>query len=279
MGGYYARHDGENPKVAEAVRGHYLPRGANDAVPAAPVAIAVALADRLDQLAGFFSVGEKPTGSGDPYALRRAALGVIRIVLENGLRLGLRAPLQTACAAFPNPVAADELLDFITERLRVQLRAEGARHDVLAAILAGGADDDLVRLIRRTEAVAEALATQDGADLLAGYRRAANILRIEDRKDGPHTGDPDPNLFLQDEERALMAALLKATPGISANLASEDYVAAAREMAGLRVPLDRFFDRVTVNADEPQSRRNRLRLLRAVRTTMDLLADFSRIEG
>jgi glycyl-tRNA synthetase beta chain len=279
MGGYYARHDGEDPEVAEAVRAHYLPRGANDAVPTEAVAIAVALADRLDQLAGFFSIGEKPTGSGDPYALRRAALGIIRIVLENQLRLKLRAPLSAASAAFSPPADAEELLGFILERLRIQLRADGARHDVLAAILAGGTDDDLVRLIARTSAVAAALGTQDGADLLAGYRRAANILRIEDKKDGPHTGAPNSALFNQDEERALLAALLTARPGIAANLENEDFAAAAREMAALRVPLDRFFDRVTVNAEDAAVRLNRLRLLRAVRETMDLLADFSRIEG
>ena len=279
MGGYYAAHDGEDAAVAQAIRQHYQPRGAQDAVPGAPVAVALALADRLDQLAGFFSAGEKPTGSGDPYALRRAALGVIRIVLENGLRLRLRPVLAEALAPFPSPVPAEELLDFITERLRIQLRAEGQRHDVLAAILAGGADDDLVRLIARTQAVAAALATPEGADLLAGYRRAANILRIEDRKDGPHDGAPEATLLAQDEERDLLAALQTARPGIEAHLAREDFAAAATEMAGLRVPLDVFFERVTVNADEPQIRRNRLYLLRMVRGTMDVLADFARIEG
>ncbi len=166
------------------MRDHYAPKGPADAVPDAPVSIAVALADKLDQLAGFFAIGEKPTGSGDPYALRRAALGIIRIVREHGLRLHLAALLRA-------PPERPSVLAFLAERLRVQLRAEGARHDVLAAVLAAGTDDDFVRLLARTEAVAALLGTEDGANLLAAYRRAANILRIEEKKDGPHGQPPD----------------------------------------------------------------------------------------
>ena len=194
MGGYYALHDGENPAVCEAVRDHYLPKGASDIVPRAPVAIAVALADKLDQLAGFFSIGQKPTGGGDPYALRRAALGVLRIIRENGLRLQLGACIARAAAAFGGDTAVltADILAFITERLRVQLRGEGARHDVLAAVFAAGGDDDVVRALARTNAIADLLKTDDGANLLAAYKRAANILRIEERKDGPHESAVDP---------------------------------------------------------------------------------------
>jgi glycyl-tRNA synthetase beta chain len=265
--------------VAEAVGQQYLPRGAGDSVPGEPVAIALGLADRIDQLAGFFSAGEKPTGSGDPYALRRAALGVIRLVLDNRLRLDLRAHLAEAAGLFDPPADADELLGFIAERLRVQLRAEGARHDVLSAILAGGVDPDLSRLIARTTAVAAFLASEAGANLLAGYKRAANILRIEDKKDGPHEGEHDPEAAVLPQERALVAALGTAGPDVRACLAREDYTGAMSAMAGLRGPLDDFFTSVTVNDPEPKLRRNRLLLLRAVRQTMHVVADFSRIEG
>ena len=275
MGGYYARHDGEDPRVAAAVRGHYAPRGPADPVPSEPVAVAVALADKIDQLAAFFAAGEAPTGSGDPYALRRAALGVIRLVRENGLRLPLAAAF--AEAAPDAPVAA--LMAFIAERLRVQLRAEGNRHDVLAAVFAAGDDDDLTRALARTAAVAALLGTEDGANLLTAYRRAANIGRIEDKRDGPHEGAPDPALLAEPEERALVAALDAAEPAILASLAEEAYADAMRAMAALRPPLDAFFDRVTVNAPDPALRLNRLRLLRRVRATMDRAADFSRIEG
>ena len=279
MGGYYATHDGEPLEVAAAVRGHYAPRGPTDQVPGQPVAVAVALADKLDQLAGFFSIGEKPGGSGDPYALRRAALGIIRIILENRLRVGISALFAPAEAAFPARLPPGTFLDFIVERLRVQLRTDGARHDVLQAVFAGSGDDDLTSLIARTEAVSGFLANPDGADLLVGYRRAANILRIEERRDGPFEGPPDPGLFTQNEESTLATALADAGETISTQLAAEDFVSAMAAMAQMRRPLDDFFDRVTVNADEPQIRRNRLHLLRTVRDTMNLVADFSRIEG
>ncbi len=275
MGGYYARGDGEDPRVASAVRDHYAPRGPSDPVPSEPVTVAAALADKIDQLAGFFAAGEAPTGSGDPYALRRAALGVIRLVRENGLRLPLAAVFaETAPAA---PVA--ELMAFVAERLRVQLRAEGKRHDVLAAVFAAASDDDLTRALARTDAVAALLGTADGADLLTAYRRAANIGRIEDKRDGPHEGAPDPALLAEPEEQALAAALDVAEPMVLASLRAEAYADAMRALAALRPPLDAFFDRVTVNAPDPALRLNRLRLLRRVRATMDRAADFSRIEG
>ena len=279
MGGYYARHDGEDARVADAVREHYAPKGPGDPVPSEPVAVAVALADKLDQLAAFFAVGEVPTGSGDPYALRRAALGVIRIVRENRLRLPLRAVFDAAGHGLPAPVPADALLAFIADRLRVQLRAEGARHDVLAAVFAAGADDDITRLLARTDAVAAFLGTPDGANLLAASRRAANILRIEDKRDGPHAGPPDPALLQQAEEQALSAALDAAEPAVETSIAAERYADAMTALAALRQNLDAFFDQVTVNAPDPALRRNRLRLLARVPAAMGRAADFSQIEG
>ncbi len=283
MGGYYARHDGEAAAVAEAVAGHYGPRGPADAVPGAPVAVAVALADKVDTLAGFFAAGEKPGGSGDPYALRRAALGMIRIVRENRLRLDLHALFAEAAGGYPAPLAeaADLALlpGFIAERLRVQLRADGARHDVLAAVSAAGREPDLVRLLARTEAVAGLLGSEDGRNLLAAAKRAANILRIEERKDGPHDGAVDPALLGQAEEAALDAALAHADARTRAAMEAERFEDAMAAMAALRAPLDRFFDAVTVNAEEPALRRNRLRLLSRVRATLSRVADFTLIEG
>ena len=285
MGGYYARHDGEPDAVAHAVRDHYAPKGPTDALPSAPVSVSVALADKLDQLAAFFAAGEQPSGSGDPYALRRAGLGVIRLVRENGLRVKLG---DLAAAAFPGPpivppdalgATVGEVVGFLVERLRVQLRADGARHDVLAAVFAAGADDDLVRLLARTDALAALLGTADGANLLTAYRRAANILRIEEKRDGPHRDPPDPALFEQGEERALAAALDDAEPRLVHQIGAEDFAAAMTTLAALRPPLDAFFDKVTVNASEPNLRRNRLRLLNRVRAAMDRVADFSKIEG
>jgi len=279
MGRYYALHDGEPPAVADAIRNHYAPRGPTEPAPAAPVSIAVALADKLDQLTGFFAIGEQPTGSGDPYALRRAALGVIRIIRENGLRLHLRH-LLAATAADPATVAA--VFEFIVERLVVQLRADGARYDVLNAVFGAKGldkdrDDDLVALLARTEAVATLLQTPDGANLLTAYRRAANILRIEERKDGPYDSPPDPDLYWESVEIDLHQAI-KACQDVGFLLDEEAYAPAMSKMAGLRAPLDAFFEKVTVNATEPDLRRNRLRLLNQVRSNMDQIADFSRIE-
>lgn len=282
MGRYYALHDGEDPQVADAIRDHYAPKGPADVVPSSPVSIAVALADKLDQLVGFFAIGEKPTGSGDPYALRRAGLGIIRIIRENRLRVRLLPLIEAAGDGFRyrgiHPLPPEEVLEFLAERLRIQLRTEGARHDVLAAVFAAGADDDLTRLLARTEAVAALLAGPDGADLLTAYRRAANILRIEERKDGPFDRPVDPDLLRLPAEIELHRAL-SVTSRIGALLRHEDFAGAMSVMAGLRGPLDAFFNDVTVNAPEPELRRNRLHLLNQVRTTMDLVADFSRIEG
>jgi len=317
MGGYYARNDGENPAAADAVRDHYLPKGAGDSVPTAPVSIAVALADKLDILAAFFVIGEKPTGSGDPYALRRAALGVIRIVRENELRIGLKDALVNQVSRVRESIAyanlskeyrdieeaseklgrdvpmparetsrhraavyvAQEVMQFLAERLRVQLRTEGARHDVLAAVLAQGIDDDLVRLLARTEAVTALLGTEDGANLLAAAKRAANILRIEEKKDGPHSGTVNPELLMLAEEQSLIQCLDKAEPAVRDALSRENFVLAMTELASLRAPLDDFFANVTVNDEQPDLRHNRLRLLARVRAAMNLAADFSKIDG
>ncbi len=275
MGGYYAAHDGEDASVAEAVREHYAPRGPTDPVPAAAVAITVALADKIDQLAAFFAAGEAPTGSGDPYALRRAALGVIRIIRENGLRL----PLRAAFAAASGDAPIEALMAFVADRLRVQLRGEGARHDVLSAVFAAGADDDLVRLLARTDAVAAFLVTADGRDLLAGARRAANIVRIEDKKDGPHEGATDPALLTSPAEIELDRELGKADVALRQMIAEEQFGVGMGLLARLRPTLDAFFDAVTVNDPNPDLRRNRLRLLARVGRAMALAADFSRIEG
>jgi glycyl-tRNA synthetase beta chain len=274
MGGYYAGHDGEEPQVAAAVRDHYLPKGAGDMVPTAPVAVAVALADKIDQLAGFFAIGEKPSGSGDPYALRRAALGVIRIIRECGLRLNLGRVITEAGMADPT-----ELLDFLAERLRVQLRTEGARHDVLAAVLGLGLDDDFTRLLARTDAVAALLGTEDGANLLAAAKRAANILRIEEKKDGPHDGPIDDALLEHPAERELAACLAVVAPEVSHAIATEDFTGAMTRLATLRSPLDAFFVAVIVNDDRDNVRQNRLRLLAKLRAAMNNAADFARIDA
>ncbi len=280
MGGYYAAHDGEDARVAEAVREHYAPKGAGDTVPREPVAVCVALADKLDQLVAFFSIGQKPTGSGDPYALRRAALGAIRIVRECGLRVGLRPVLRRAAAGLAGDadVLAGDVLSFIVERLRVQLRAEGARHDVLTAVFAAGGDDDLTRVLARTEAVAVLLRTEDGGNLLAAYKRAANILRIEDKRDGPHVGEVDAALLREPAEQELHEALRNAGRA-SALLAEERFGEAMQALAMLREPLDAFFEKVTVNAEDPSLRANRLRLLAHLRSALNAAADFSAVES
>jgi len=292
MGGYYARHDNEDSLVADAIRDHYAPKGPSDSVPTHPVSVAVALADKLDQLAGFFAIGEKPTGSGDPYALRRAALGIIRIVRENDLRLNLLPLIDAAGQGHHHrgvhPAPATDILDFLADRLRVQLRSEGARHDVLTAVFAAHPytaavapvrEDDIVRLLERTNAVTELLSTADGGNLLAGYRRAANILRIESQKDGHEHEVVHPELFLADEERDLWATHQNSSRMVREAFAVDKFKDAMIAMAHLREPLDAFFEKVTVNAVEPELRRNRLALLWQIRALTRYVADFSRIEG
>jgi glycyl-tRNA synthetase beta chain len=350
MGRYYAAHQGEDASVAAAIEEHYKPQGPSDRVPSDPVSIAVALADKIDTLTGFWAIDEKPTGSKDPYALRRAALGVIRIVLENGLRLRLADIIELASEPIlerlgdnhfadqlrvateaselldqpelksryegSSPVVEGwsdfvvhetlrvqkQLLEFFAERLRVLMRDQGKRHDLVDAVVSlqaitqamvevlGGvslspvqrnANDDLLMIVRRVEALGKFLDTDDGKNLLAGYRRAANILRIEEKKDGAGAFDAahDPALLKQDEERALADALQRATKDATAATSREDFEAAMRALSTLRAPVDAFFDKVTVNADDPQLRANRLRLLNELRRAVHEVADFSRIVG
>ncbi|SIS71063.1 glycine--tRNA ligase subunit beta [Insolitispirillum peregrinum] len=286
MGRYYALHDGEQPVVADAVAEHYSPLGPNDSCPTKPVSVAVALADKIDTLVGFWGIGEKPTGSKDPFALRRAALGVIRLVLENKLRLPLLAAFAQALSGYAGvATVADsdtaalpaDLLAFFADRLKVFLREQGVRHDLIAAVFGLGNEDDLVRLLKRVDALGGLVNSDDGANLLAAYRRAMNIVRIEDKKDGPHDGPVDPAALVQAEEQALFAALQQVEAAAAPALAAEDYAGAVAALAGLRAPLDAFFDQVTVNAAD--HRANRLRLLARIGQAMGQVADFSAVEG
>ncbi|MBM3952110.1 MAG: glycine--tRNA ligase subunit beta [Rhodospirillales bacterium] len=287
MGRYYARHDGESAPVADAIADHYRPLGPGDACPKAPISVVLALADKIDALTGFFSIGEKPTGSRDPFALRRAALGIIRLVVENGLRVPLVAAFRQAddlhAASARGPAArldVNEMMAFFADRLKVALREKGVRHDLIDAVFSLGGEDDLVRLLARVEALKNFLATEDGANLLVAYRRAANILKIEEKKDGKSYDAPaDSGLLTAAEEKALDAALMESRVPIAAALAAEKFQDAMRALAALRAPVDRFFDKVTVNCDDAALRANRLKLLSRIRAALGGVADFSRIEG
>ena len=329
MGRYYAEAQNEDEAVAHACEDHYKPKGPDDLVPADPVSIAVALADKIDTLVGFWAINEKPTGSKDPYALRRAALGVIRLILDNQLRLSLFSPpiLTTAVAAVTRSITArqagkilepirqfvpqltaaaghppiaqalrdkigssdivdailkniSDLPSFFADRLKVQLREQGARHDLVDAVFALEGQDDLLMIVRRVEALAKFLDTDDGKNLLAGVKRASNILRIEEKKDKrEYTGAPDAALLQQPEEKALADAIAAVKAEASASVAKEDFGAAMSAMAKLRPTVDAFFDKVTVNADDKAVRENRLKLLNEIREATRAVADFSRIEG
>ncbi|AUN28837.1 glycine--tRNA ligase subunit beta [Niveispirillum cyanobacteriorum] len=276
MGRYVAYHEGLPASVAEAIADHYKPLGPSDRVPTDKVSVAVALAEKIDTLVAFFGIDEKPTGSRDPFALRRAALGVIRLIVENGLRVKLGALLLAAGAT--DPVTAD-LLSFFNDRLKVSLKEKGVRHDLIDAVLALGGEDDFVRLLARVEALSGLIATDDGKNLLAASKRASNILRIEEKKDGPHDGAVDAGLLTQDEEKALADALVAAHKQAAPLIEAEDFTGAMAAFAALRAPVDAFFEKVTVNAPEAPVRANRLRLLSQIRATLNLIADFSKIEG
>jgi glycyl-tRNA synthetase beta chain len=277
MGRYYALHDGEDKAVADAIAEHYSPLGPSDRCPTAPVSVIVALADKLDTLANFFATDEKPTGSKDPYALRRAALGVIRLILENKLRLPL---LTIFRAAVEKGDPSAELLDFFADRLKVALRDQGVRHDLIAAVFALGGEDDLVRLLARVEALGGFLKSEDGANLLTAYRRASNIVRIEEGKDKARYADaPDPSHFREVAETLLADKLKLATAESGKALEAEEFAGAMAALARLRVPVDEFFSKVTVNTDDRELRANRLRLLSQIRDTLNRVADFSKIEG
>lgn len=287
MGRYYALNDGEHADVADAIRDHYKPLGPSDTCPSAPVSVCVALADKIDTLVGFWAIDEKPTGSKDPFALRRAALGVIRLIVENRLRLPLLALFRSSWASLDGigsdgrrDEALADLMAFFADRLKVTLREQGVRHDLITAVFALGGEDDLVRLLARVEALDAFLASEDGANLLTAYRRAANIVRIEEKKDGrSHGGEAEEALLQAGEETALHAALTHASHAAAETLAREDYAAAMHGLSGLRRPVDAFFDEVLVNVDEAAVRENRLRLLSQIVGTLDRVADFSQIEG
>ena len=312
MGKYYALAQGEDESVAAAIEEHYRPAGAGDRVPADPVSIAVALADKIDTLVGFWAIDEKPTGSKDPYALRRAALGVIRIVLENELRLSIASLADAhlpvvhvsqsaaherqhkggpyvglahlvAWNNFGHRKISNEgldLLSFFADRLKVQLREQGARHDLVDAVLAMADQDDLLLIVRRVEALGKFLATDDGKSLFAATKRAANILRIEEKKDGrSYHGKPDPHLYLQKEERELAFSIVAVKNEAEAAVVREDFEGAMRAIATLRPHVDAFFEKVTVNVAISDHRENRLKLLNEIREATRAVADFSRIEG
>ena len=284
MGRWYSLNDDEDERVADAIAEHYKPLGPTDRCPSAPNSIVVALADKIEALVAFFAIGERPTGSGDPFALRRAAQGIIRIILENALRLPLKAAFIATSASFDvdHQKLAAELLDFIGDRLKIHLREQGVRHDLIGAAFAeidadGG---DLIRLLQRVEAVRAFLDTDDGANLLIAYRRASNIVTIEERRDErPYDGDIDEAMLRQPEELAMAKNLALAGEGAQRSLAQGEFDAAMKHLATLRRPIDEFFDKITVNTGKPELRENRLRLLSRIRATMNRVADFSQIEG
>jgi glycyl-tRNA synthetase beta chain len=273
MGGYYARHEGLPADVAQAISEHYRPQGPSDMTPHAPLAMSVALADKLDSLIGFFSIGEAPTGSRDPFALRRAALGVIRIILENGLRLPLSGLLRDISGKEPPP----GLVAFFADRLKVALRDQGGRADLADAVFALG-DDDLVRIIARIDALAAFLASEDGANLLAGFKRASNILAAEAKK-GPLPEGAPASVISPSEQAALFEAWRLCAPAVGVALAAEDFSGAMGALARLRAPVDAFFEKVLVNSEVPEERTVRLRLLTAVRGLMLSVADFGLVSG
>jgi len=287
MGRYYALNDGEDAAVADALADHYKPQGQGDDAPTAPVSVAVALADKLDTLAGFFAIDEKPTGSKDPFALRRAALGVIRIVLDGGLRLPLVQAARTAGGSFPgNGAWVPSLVEFFVDRLKVALRDKGVRHDLIDAVFALGGQDDLALVVRRVQALQGFLGSDDGRNLLAGYKRAVNILKIEEGKEKKKdakftgfTGKPDVALLEAPQEVELFKTLAIANDLVAAEVQQERFEEAMRAMSRLRAPVDAFFDKVTVNADNAALRTNRLKLLTEIRAAMHSVADFSRVEG
>ena len=282
MGGHYAAAQGEPPAVATAIREHYSPKGPDDRCPTAPESVAVALADKLDTIVGFFAAGIRPTGTKDPFALRRAGLGIIRLIFENGLRLPLGDAIVSAARGYGDRFAAfapGDLIAFLVDRLKVHLRERGIRHDLIAAAVAVGEEDDLIRLAARAEALQSFIDSEDGRNLLTAFRRAGNIVGIEEKKDGRrYDGHPVAGALVDPAEEALFAALETAGGQISAALKSEDYGAAMSALAALRRPVDGFFEAVMVNVAEPDLRLNRLLLLGRIRSSLAQVADFSLIE-
>lgn len=287
MGKYYALAQGEDSSVAAACEEHYKPQGPTDRVPTDPVSVAVALADKVDTLVGFWAIDEKPTGSKDPYALRRAALGVIRIALERGFDFYPRHFLEKHIREIRPTLSDVEISNigdsfrlFFEDRLTVQLREDGARHDLVAAVIdLGGREVGLLSVVRRVDALGQFLETSDGKNLLAGTKRAENILRIEEKKDGKiYHDEPDPSLYTLSEERELAAAIDEIVPQARDAVFRDDYVAAMSAMAKLRPPVDAFFDKVRVNDEDAKVRENRLKLLNEIRSATRAVADFSKIQ-
>jgi glycyl-tRNA synthetase beta chain len=287
MGKYYALAQGEDASVAAASEEHYKPQGPNDRVPTDPVSVAVALADKIDTLVGFWAIDEKPTGSRDPYALRRAALGVIRIAIEREIELYPRGLLEKRIKRVRADISDEEISEigdsfqrFFEDRLTVQLRDQGARHDLVEAVLhLGGREVGLLSIVRRVEALGKFLDTDDGKNLLAGTKRASNILAIEEKKDKRNfDGAPNPALYKLTEEKTLAKAIDQVKAEARAAVAKEDFAAAMRAMAKLRPAVDAFFDQVKVNDDDPRVRENRLKLLNEIRSATRAVADFSKIQ-
>jgi glycyl-tRNA synthetase beta chain len=267
MGRYYAIDQGVDAEVADAIRDHYKPQGPSDTLPVSKVGLAVALAEKLDTLVGFWAIDEKPTGSKDPYALRRAALGVIRILIDKALRLRLNH-------------GGNDLLNFFADRLKVYLKDQGARHDLIDAVFSLGGQDDLLMVTRRVDALSKFLETDDGKNLLSGVKRASNILRIEEKKDGaPFRGKVDQAILIKGEEKLLNREVDSAASLAHKAIEAEDFEAAMKAISKLRAPVDAFFEHVTVNDPDPTFRANRLRLLNRIREAVSEVADFSKIEG
>jgi glycyl-tRNA synthetase beta chain len=286
MGKYYAEAQGEDEAVAHACEDHYKPKGPDDLVPADPVSVAVGLADKFVSLTGFWFHNEKPTGSGDPFALRRAALGVIRLIVQNQRRLRLSDWFKKGLGLYlgaeisGDDAKASDLLSFVIERLKVQLREQGARHDLVDAVFALKGQDDLFLIVRRVEALGKFLDTEDGKNLLAGYKRASNILRIEEKKEIKiYAGGPNRDLYKQSEEETLAFEIERAKLGTARAIANEDFEGAMSHLSRLRPFVDTFFDKVTVNVDDKALRENRLKLLNEIRAATRAVADFSKIEG
>ncbi|PHZ85905.1 glycine--tRNA ligase subunit beta [Paremcibacter congregatus] len=292
MGKYYAEKQGEPSAVANAIAEHYSPKGPSDKCPSDPVSVSVALAEKLDSLIGFFLVNEMPTGSKDPFALRRAALGIIRLIVENKLRLNLLGLIENSkqwqnvqavdYVEFENPreEVPALLMNFFEDRLKVHLKEQGVRHDLITAVFSLGGEDDLVRLLARVEALQSFLSTDDGANLLAGFKRAANILKAEEKKDGvTYGGAVKADLLVEPAEKALYDSLMAISAPVAEALAQEKYDLAMTHLATLRAPIDQFFEDVTVNSDDKDVRDNRLKLLTHIRTIMNGVANFSEIEG
>ncbi|MCI5050259.1 MAG: glycine--tRNA ligase subunit beta [Rickettsiales bacterium] len=287
MGRYYAIAQKEDAEVADAIRDHYKPIGAQDDTPTQPIGITVSIADKLDSLVGLFAIDEKPTGSKDPFALRRAALGIIRTIVDNELRMPLRIIIDKAIAQYPAKVfksskdeTAKELFAFFIDRLKVIMKDQGVRHDIIQAVLADESQDDLLLIIAKIEALAKFLGTQEGENLTAAYKRASNILAAEEKKNSTKFDDhPKPSLFELDEEKNLFESLEKIAAPVKDALEAEKYSDAMQEMASLRAAVDAYFDKVMVNVDDADVRINRLNTLHLIRSTMDAVVQFGQLEG